>query len=151
MRECDKKISGVLVGITVLLLVGVSTCFIIGEDICKIQKALYIYSHRENGIECKARIPVNACQGQCVTGYSEKTGRSCRACLPTNITLEETEVECHSIEMIMKRKIYMATALNCECMQMNCDEEKQVKWRTLNTRHKYIKCRVCITLFLLYL
>lgn len=127
MRECDKKVVGVFVAMAVLLLVGISTCFTIGKEECKMKRVFYIYSRRENGIECKARIPVNACQGLCVTGYSLTTGRSCRACQPTNITLEEREVDCYNSEMKMKKKVYMATALNCKCMQLNCGEEKQVK------------------------
>ena len=79
-----------------------------------------MYSHRDNGIECKAQIPVNACQGLCVTGYSSTTGRNCRACQPTNTTLKISHVDCYDNGIKSMKMVYMASALGCECKKLSC-------------------------------
>ena len=119
------RITTALVLIIALAQLKLATCFAIKEQDCKVKKVFYSYNYKVNGIECNAQIPVNACQGQCLTGYNLKTGRTCSACQPTDIALAATEVDCYHGDIKLKKIVHMASALGCKCMKWKCGHREK--------------------------
>ena len=121
------KGSRVLVALTVLTLVTVSASLTIGKEECKVMEVNYLYRHKDNSIDCKENIRVNACKGLCKTGYSAITGRYCSACQPTKITLKKKKIQCSDRDV--KKTVYIASAVGCKCLPVSGIREDTSKWK----------------------
>ena len=89
---------------------------------CALKNVTYNYYHAESDMECRAAVVLQACGGQCSTGYSYETGRQCVACQPTSVRRFKEDIDCDGMGDKSIKAVYFHSAVECKCTKFACSK-----------------------------
>eukprot|EP00794_Sanderia_malayensis_P007804 gene7804-8650_t len=82
---------------------------------CEFVDVNYDYRYEEGDMKCVAAVPLKACRGQCISGYSPSTGRVCQACMPTKVETVVKKIVCVKAGKTAEKTVEFSVPAGCSC------------------------------------